>query len=183
VFKIFDPAGDSDADGVLDVNDNCPFIANANQTDTDGDGVGDVCDNAPNIANPGQEDVDADGIGDVADNCPSIANPAQIDTDGDGVGDACDSNLTLGCGQGTLQVGLLCVPDLNAICGEGTFISGLQCLGLGIQAIGGVLVEISALAVLAAAVGVDPLITGLVAIIILGVAGQVAWFVHRKKRN
>jgi len=31
--------------------------------------------------------------------------------------------------------------------------------------------------------GVDPLITGLVVIIMLGVTGQVAWFVYRKKRD
>src|SRR5262249_58146322 len=36
---------DRDGDGVLDGFDNCPFVANRDQTDTDGDGVGDACDN------------------------------------------------------------------------------------------------------------------------------------------
>jgi hypothetical protein len=36
--------GDSDGDGFLDTVDNCPTVANADQTDTDSDGVGDVCD-------------------------------------------------------------------------------------------------------------------------------------------
>ncbi len=36
--------GDSDADGVCDSEDNCPFVANARQEDVDGDGIGDVCD-------------------------------------------------------------------------------------------------------------------------------------------
>ena len=34
---------DSDGDGVPNATDNCPNVANADQTDTDHDGVGDVC--------------------------------------------------------------------------------------------------------------------------------------------
>jgi hypothetical protein len=37
------PAEDRDSDGVLDPNDNCPALANADQKDSDGDGIGDVC--------------------------------------------------------------------------------------------------------------------------------------------
>lgn len=37
-------AVDTDADGVPDVVDNCPTLANADQADADGDGVGDGCD-------------------------------------------------------------------------------------------------------------------------------------------
>ena len=37
---------DLDSDGVLDVSDNCPNTANADQKDADGDGVGDACDDA-----------------------------------------------------------------------------------------------------------------------------------------
>jgi Thrombospondin type 3 repeat len=35
--------GDSDADTRLDQVDNCPLIANADQTDSDGNGIGDAC--------------------------------------------------------------------------------------------------------------------------------------------
>ena len=37
------PPADADGDGVLDVNDNCPTVANADQADADDDGIGDAC--------------------------------------------------------------------------------------------------------------------------------------------
>lgn len=73
---------DDDNDGVLDVNDNCPLIANSNQLDTDKDGQGNVCDT----------DDDNDGVADAKDNCPLISNSNQLDTDKDGQGDACDGD-------------------------------------------------------------------------------------------
>lgn len=39
-----DPIIDSDGDGIVDDEDNCPEIENADQADADGDGSGDVCD-------------------------------------------------------------------------------------------------------------------------------------------
>lgn len=78
--------------------------------DTDGDGIVDLVDNCPMVANPGQEDgekrmhciqadintktcvpvPDPDGVGDACDNCPTRFNPDQADTDNDGQGNACD---------------------------------------------------------------------------------------------
>jgi hypothetical protein len=44
LLVVADGGSDSDADGIADAQDRCPFFANASvQTDTDGDGVGDAC--------------------------------------------------------------------------------------------------------------------------------------------
>jgi choice-of-anchor B domain-containing protein len=45
---------DADGDGVPDVFDNCPQVANADQADADGDSFGDACDACPAYANPDQ---------------------------------------------------------------------------------------------------------------------------------
>lgn len=55
-----DPYTDGDGDGVVDVDDNCPLVANVAQLNHDGDSLGDVCD----------EDDDNDGYSDVLDSCP-----------------------------------------------------------------------------------------------------------------
>jgi hypothetical protein len=104
---------DFDTDGVTDLNDNCPLVANPTQADddmdfsgnlcdncpadtngdqlnSDGDSFGDICDNCPADNNESQADVDIDGVGSACDNCVSISNPSQLDTDLDGSGDACD---------------------------------------------------------------------------------------------
>jgi hypothetical protein len=51
---------DTDADGILDVDDNCPNIPNPDQLNTDGDAQGNACD----------ADDDNDGVADVSDCAP-----------------------------------------------------------------------------------------------------------------
>jgi Thrombospondin type 3 repeat len=77
---------DFDEDGILDGQDNCPAVKNADQSDGDGDGLGDACDFCA-----GGQDSDSDGICDAVDNCPQTWNPEQTDVDGNGLGDACDT--------------------------------------------------------------------------------------------
>ena len=59
--------------------------------DTDGDGLANVDDNCPTVANPTQTDTAHDGVGDACDNC-ATANPDQADADGNGVGDHCQDS-------------------------------------------------------------------------------------------
>ncbi|WAR21985.1 TSP3B-like protein [Mya arenaria] len=102
---------DDDNDGVLDVSDNCPLVANAANGDADGDGIGDACDNCPNVNNADQADTnenfygdacetvgannideDGDSIPDSFDNCPSYMNGDQSDIDGDLCDDDADGD-------------------------------------------------------------------------------------------
>ena len=58
--------------------------------DRDQDGISDISDNAPLVANASQTDTDSDGIGDASDNCYLVSNATQADSDSDGIGDQCE---------------------------------------------------------------------------------------------
>ena len=94
---------DSDADGIYDQHDDCPFEPGLEEfngcPDTDGDGVPDKDDSCPTTAGMaefnGCADTDGDGIADPNDKCPNVAGLAKFggcpDTDGDGIEDAKDA--------------------------------------------------------------------------------------------
>lgn len=81
---------DSDNDGILNNEDNCPEIPNPNQSNNDDDELGDICD----------PDDDNDGVDDTEDKCPFDEDPNQEDFDNDGIGDACDDDVD---GDGVLN--------------------------------------------------------------------------------
>jgi hypothetical protein len=73
--------------------------------DTDQDGVTDLVDVCPLLANPGQQDADHDGRGDICDDCPSVPNPQQTDTDGNVLGDNCQDADNDGFRRATTRSG------------------------------------------------------------------------------
>ncbi|RIK91590.1 MAG: hypothetical protein DCC71_25020 [Proteobacteria bacterium] len=84
---VDDASDDSDGDGVLQTDDNCPNDANPSQEDGDFDGLGDACD----------DDDDGDACTDALDLCPIVDDGpcygiAPVDTDGDGKGQQCDED-------------------------------------------------------------------------------------------
>jgi hypothetical protein len=90
---------DTDGDGILDPDDNCPFVANVDQTDTDQNDIGDACQCG---------DVNGDGITNVTDALAiargevlsSDPNFGKCDVNGDGV---CNVTDALGIARGEIS--------------------------------------------------------------------------------
>jgi len=92
--------GDDDMDGIDNLVDNCPAVANEDQADLDGDNIGDVCD----------EDIDGDGNLNDADCDPLDATVF--------VGAACDDGdpATVADALNDMCVCAGIIPDGNTVC-------------------------------------------------------------------
>jgi parallel beta-helix repeat protein len=97
----YEPTDDTDGDGVLDGNDDCPLTPQGAVIDAAGcacsqkicadedPATADRC-NPTTAACENVADTDGDQVADDEDNCPLDYNPEQIDTDTDGTGDQCE---------------------------------------------------------------------------------------------
>ncbi len=107
---------DFDDDSIENKLDNCPFLANPEQSDLDDDLIGDVCDLDAQRKNATERDSDLDGVGDTSDNCPSVYNPQQADSNADLVGDLCaddDKDGVIGYRDNCIDVSNRDQKDIN----------------------------------------------------------------------
>jgi hypothetical protein len=108
VYKIQFP--DRDGDGIPDRLDNCPQVANPDQTDRDGDGVGDVCPCTPKTV------CEAGQCGSIPDGCGAKVTCSFACQDPTLCGALGIPNVCATSGYG------VCVPltcaDLGANCGQ-----------------------------------------------------------------
>lgn len=104
---------DSDGDGIVNQNDNCPSVSNQNQENFDGDSQGDACDS----------DDDNDGIPDQSDTCPNTPSGTQVDAGGCPLPAQCGNGLVENgeqCDDGNQNNNDACINIcINNICGDG----------------------------------------------------------------
>jgi len=125
--------GDIDDDGIVDDQDNCPCIANQNQTDVDSDGVGDACDNCPDDCNPDQKDEDRDGMGDACDIEPTTSSSTTTSTEPTTSSTTTSIVFTTSSTSSSTTTTIIVIPSeciSDADCDDGNFCNGIeQCIG------------------------------------------------------
>lgn len=94
---------DTDGDGVLDDDDNCPAVPNTTQHNEDGDLHGNVCDNCPHRPNDDQTNADGDGVGELCDPRPGVPGDIMLLFDGFN-GTELSSTWAVGTGADTWAV-------------------------------------------------------------------------------
>ena len=126
---------------------------------------------------------------------------ADDDSDnGDGTDGGC---IPFACPAGFVSVNVI-VPPLNTpvplcvttssparltnagVCQDGAILDvdgHCVCEQQNNQCVGGVIIDTDTVSLLAGAIGIDPLLTGLIGITIGGLAVQAVWFVHRMKKK
>jgi hypothetical protein len=109
---------DTDGDGIIDVVDNCPDLANTDQADFNLDGLGDACSDSDldgltdeqelliTGTNPLIQDTDGDGLTDEVEVSLFVTDPLLFDTDQNGFSDAEDLLLNTGTSS--------CIGDANS---------------------------------------------------------------------
>ena len=129
---------DSDLDGVCDVSDNCPFNANADQSDCDSDGLGDVCDGScasqPVACRglcPGPCGNGVLNIGEACDDSGAGANGCGVDCQQHSLcGNALVESAFEACDDGNANGGDYCSADCTSVtgrCGDGIKQSNETC--------------------------------------------------------
>jgi hypothetical protein len=92
-----------------------------------------------------------------------------------------DSSIAFGCATDPITVPHTTLADQ---CQGASILIDNHCFAQALNnIIGGVLLEINTIPLLVGAIGVNPIITGLVGITLAGVVGQTAWFVHRRRKS
>ncbi|MEE9230972.1 MAG: thrombospondin type 3 repeat-containing protein, partial [Acidobacteriota bacterium] len=93
---------DFQPDGIVDSEDNCPWLFNPDQLDSDGDGLGDICETVIGFSfdvnlypptDPNVADTDGDGVLDGPEVLLYGSFPTTTDTDGDGLDDGAEIAL------------------------------------------------------------------------------------------